>query len=96
MPWWASETSPGISTCPPPIIPPSREGVGGATRPRRDECRAVAGKAGNTVAAGGFDGFREGQIGQDGGEAVRQYRLPRPRGSEQQDIMVTTPAYALP
>jgi hypothetical protein len=34
--------------------------VGGATRPRRDERRAVAGEAGDAVDAGGVEGVGEG------------------------------------
>jgi hypothetical protein len=83
MPWCARDTSPGIGTCP-PHQPHSREGVvGGATRARRDESRAIASETGDAVDAGGFDGFGEGQIGQDGGEPARQHRLPRPWGAEQ-------------
>jgi hypothetical protein len=47
--------------------------VWGATGARRDERRAVAGEAGDTMDAGGFDGLREGHIRQDGGESARQH-----------------------
>jgi hypothetical protein len=44
--------------------------MGGATRAGRDHSRAVAREASSAVKAGGIDGFRQGQIRQDGGELV--------------------------
>jgi hypothetical protein len=73
--------------------PHSREGVvGGATRPRRDESRAVAGETGNAMHVRGVEGVGEGQIRQDGGQMMasprrghirKPYRpLPRRAGIE--------------
>jgi len=59
-----------------------------------DPRRAVASEAGDAVDAGGFDGFGEGQIGQDGGEPARQHRLPRAWGAEHPEVMVRTLASA--
>jgi hypothetical protein len=49
--------------------------VGGATRARRHLRRARAGTAGDAVDARDLDGFGEGHICQDSGEAARQHRL---------------------
>jgi hypothetical protein len=44
------------------------------------------------VGACGLDGFREGHQRRDGGESPHQHRLAWPRGTEQEDILVGTPA----
>jgi hypothetical protein len=66
--------------------------VRGATRPRGDHGGALAGEAGDAVEAGGLEGFGEAHRGQDGGEPARQPRRPHPRWTEEEDMMVTTPA----
>jgi hypothetical protein len=79
-------------------LPPTDQpdiGDGVVRRPKRaggDEGGALAGEAGDTVHARGFDGLWEGQIQQDGGEPTGQPRLARPGWTQEQDIMVTTPA----
>jgi hypothetical protein len=55
-------------------------------------CRTVAGKASDAVDARGLNGFGEGHRRRDGGEPPCEHRLARPRGAEQEDIMVRTPA----
>jgi hypothetical protein len=60
-PLWASDTSPGIGTWPPPISPASEMvGWGGATRAGRHQHGAVAGEAGDTVDVGGLKGLGQG------------------------------------
>jgi hypothetical protein len=72
--------------------PHIRDGVvGGATRPRRDDGGAIAGETGDAVDAGGVEGFGEGQMRQDGGEAARQHGLTCTRRTEEQEVMVRTP-----
>src|SRR5262245_10773328 len=70
-----------------------RDGVmGGATRASRHQRGAVAREAGDTMDAGGLDGFGQGHCRQDGGESPGQHRLASPRGAEQEHIMGRTPA----
>jgi hypothetical protein len=77
--------------------PQIRNGVmGGATRARRDQRRAVAGAADDAVDTCGLKGFRQRHRRQEGGEPPGQPRLPRLRGAEQQNVMDTTPASPLP
>jgi hypothetical protein len=77
--------------------PDVRDGVmGGAKRASRHQRGAVAGEAGNTMDACGLNGFGQGHRRQDGGESPCQHRLASPRGAEQEDVVVTTPASALP
>ena len=66
--------------------------VGCATWAGRDQRRAVASEAGDTVDARGLDGLGEGHRRQDGGEPPCQHRLARPRRAEQQEVMGRTPA----
>jgi hypothetical protein len=79
MPLWASDTSPGIGTCPPTDQSRIRDGlVGGAKRAGRDKRRAVAGAAGDAVNPRGLNGFGERHGRQDGGESACQHRRARP------------------
>jgi hypothetical protein len=89
-PWWASDTSPGIGTWPPPISPAS-EMVwwARATRAGRDQRRAVAGEARDAVDTRGLNGLGEGHRRQDGGEPPCQHRLARPRGAKEQVALNT-------
>jgi hypothetical protein len=64
----------------------------GAKRARGDDGGAGAGEAGHTMHARGLEG--EGHRRQDGGQQARQHRLPHARWTEEEDIMVTTPASA--
>jgi hypothetical protein len=66
--------------------------MGGAERPGRDLCHAVADAACDEVNAHGLNGFGEGHRWQDRSEPVRQHRLARPRGAEDEDIMGRMPA----
>jgi hypothetical protein len=50
--------------------------------------------AGNAVDTRGLDGLGQGHRWQDGGEPPCEHRLARPRVAEQEEIMVTTPAFA--
>jgi hypothetical protein len=68
----------------------------GAKRARRDQCRAGAGAAGDAMEARRLKGFGEGHGRQDGGESPRQHRRARPRGAEQQEAVVSTPASRSP
>jgi hypothetical protein len=68
--------------------------VRGAERAARDHRRAGAGAASHAVDARGLEGFRQAHRRQDGGEPPRQPRLARPRGAEQEEIWVRTPASA--
>jgi hypothetical protein len=65
--------------------------VRGATRAGGDDGGAIAGEAGDAVNARGFDGFGKSHIRQNGGQAVRQHRLPRLRWAKDEEIMVITP-----
>jgi hypothetical protein len=67
---WASDTSPGIGTWPPPVSPTSERVWWGAARPGRDQGRAVARQAGDTVEARGREGLGEGHRRQDGEQAA--------------------------
>src|SRR5882724_3811404 len=58
----------------------------------RDQRRAVAGEAGDAVDTSGLNRLGEGHRRQDGGESPCQHRLACPRGAEQEDIVVRTPA----
>jgi hypothetical protein len=51
-----------------------------------------AGEAGNAMDARGLNRLGEGHRRQDGGEPPCQHRRARPRGAEQEDVMVKTPA----
>jgi hypothetical protein len=53
----------------------------------------MAGEAGDGVNARGLERFSDGHRRQDGGESPCQHRLARPRGAEQEDVVVRTPAY---
>src|SRR5512132_3461043 len=68
---------------------------GGAARAGRDPRRAVAGEARDAVDTRGLNRLGEGHRRQDGGEPPCQHRLARPRGAEQEQIMVRTPASTL-
>jgi len=57
-----------------------------------DKRGAVAREARDTLDARGLNGFGEGQIRQDGGEAAGQHRCAQPSAGEQEKIMVSTPA----
>jgi hypothetical protein len=91
--WCARDTSPGMGRCPPPISPTSAMGWwGGAERPGGDDGGAPPGEAGDAMDAGGFNGFGQGQIGEDRRQASGQPRLPRPGRPQEQDVGVRTPA----
>jgi hypothetical protein len=73
--------------------PRIRDGmVGRATRAGRDQRRPVAGEAGDAVDTRGLNRLGEGHRRQDGGQPPCQHRRARPRGAEQEQIMVKTPA----
>jgi hypothetical protein len=57
--------------------------VRGAKRPGRHQRRAVARQAGDAVDAGGLERFCQSHGRQDGGEAPRQPRRARPRGTKE-------------
>jgi hypothetical protein len=77
---------------PSPISPVAEMVWWGALQgPGRDPRRAVAGKADDAVDTRRLNGLGEGHRRQDGGEAAGQHRLARPRGAEQEYIMVGTP-----
>ena len=54
--------------------------VRGAERPARDEGGVAAGHAGDAMDTSRPKDLGQGQVRQDGGEAVRQHRRARPRG----------------
>jgi hypothetical protein len=58
--------------------------MAGATRPGRDQGRAAAGEACDTVDTRGLDGFGEGHRRQDGGHAhhVKGVGIPRRAGPQ--------------
>jgi hypothetical protein len=71
-PWWASDTSPGMGTWPPPDQPDIGDGVmRRAARARRDHRRAGPGEAGDTMDTRGLEGLGEGHRRQHGGESSR-------------------------
>jgi hypothetical protein len=73
--------------------PDMRNGVmGGATRADRHPCGAVAGEASDTMDTCGLNGFGQGHPRHDGREPPGQHRLASPRGAEQEEIVVRTPA----
>jgi hypothetical protein len=65
----------------------------GAKRTSRHQRGAVAGEAGDSMDACGLNGFGQAHRRQDGGESPCQHRLARPRGAEQEQIIVRTPTY---
>jgi hypothetical protein len=54
--------------------------LGGATRPGRDQRRAVTGAAGDAVEEHGVEGFREGHRRPESGEPPGRHRRARPGG----------------
>jgi hypothetical protein len=70
--------------------------MGRAKRPGRHQRRTSPREAGDAVDTGGLNGLGEGHRRQNGGQPPRQPRRAHPRGAEQEDIMVTTPASLLP
>jgi hypothetical protein len=64
----------------------------GAKGARGDEGRVAAGQPGHTVDPRRLDGLSQGHLRQDGGEAARQPRCPRPRTTQHEEMMNTTPA----
>jgi hypothetical protein len=88
-----------VST-PRPVAAPARRRSGpqprscdrSAKRAGRDPRRAVAGEAGDSMDTHSLNGLSEDHRRQDGGEPPCEHRLARPRGAEQEQIMVTTPA----
>jgi hypothetical protein len=69
-----------------------RDGVmGGATRATRHQRGAVASEAGDTMDACGLNGFGQGHVQEEAGQAARQYRCARARTAEPQDIAARTP-----
>jgi hypothetical protein len=75
--------------------PRIRDGmVGRATWAGRDQRRAIAREASDAMDTRGLHGLGEGHRRQDGGEPPGEHRLARPRGAEQEDVMVRTPASA--
>ena len=76
-----------------PNQPSSGDRIGlGATWAGGDPRRAVAGEARDAVDTRGLNRLGEGHRRQDGGQSPCQHRLARPRGAEQEDVVVTTPA----
>jgi hypothetical protein len=67
--------------------------MGGVKRPSRDQHRAIAREAGDAMDARGLNGSSQGHRRQDGGEPPCQQGRARPRGAEEEHIMVKTPAY---
>jgi hypothetical protein len=55
----------------------------GAARAGRDQGRAVARAASDTMDARGINGLSQGHGWQDGGESPGQHRRASPRGAEQ-------------
>jgi hypothetical protein len=91
-PLWAGDTSPGSGTGP-PDQPDIGDGMmGGATRAGGNPRPAVAGAAGDAVEARGLKDLGQGHRRQDGGESPGQHRLARPRGAEEEDVVIRTPA----
>jgi hypothetical protein len=78
---------------PPADQPDVRDGlVWGAAGARRDDGRAPAGHTGDAVDARGVEGFGQGHIRQNRGQSPCQPRVPRPGRSQEEHIMVRTPA----
>jgi hypothetical protein len=69
---WASDTSPGMGTCSPTIIPTPEMVWWGVTQAGRDHRRAVAGEAGAAVDTRRLHGLGEGHRRLDGGEPPGQ------------------------
>ena len=63
-----------------------------ATRARRHDGGTGSGGAGDALDARGLQLFGQAHGGQDGGEAARQPRRPRPRWTQEEHMMVKTPA----
>src|SRR5215813_8643821 len=63
-----------------------------AKRTGRHQGGAVAREAGDAMDACGLKGFGQGHRRQDSGEPAGQHRRAGPRGAEQEEVMVTTPA----
>jgi hypothetical protein len=57
-----------------------------------EERRSQEWKAREIMDARGVDGFGQGHRRQNGCESAGQHRLARPWGTEEEDIMVRTPA----
>jgi hypothetical protein len=77
--------------------PHIREGmVKGAAWARGNDCGEGAGEAGATVEARRFDGFREGQVGQDDVRDRAYMRLCAPGEAQAADVVVSVPAAASP
>jgi hypothetical protein len=83
------------------VAPPDQPHIGDSVRGARqgggrDPRPAVAGEAGDAVEARGLKGLGQGHRRQDGGEPPGQQRLARPRGAEQEQMIVRTPASPSP
>jgi hypothetical protein len=52
----------------------------------------IASAAGDALEVRGLEGVGQAHRGQDGGQPPRQHRRPHPKWTEEEDIMVTTPA----
>jgi hypothetical protein len=63
-----------------------------AIAPGGDQRRAAAGAAGDAGDARGLQGFGQGYRRQEGGAPPGRHRLPHPRWTEEEDVVVRTPA----
>jgi hypothetical protein len=68
MPWCASDTSPGLGRCPPPISPTAEIVWGGSRHGRAVTTAVRARQAGDAVEARGLEGFGEDHHRQEGGQ----------------------------
>jgi hypothetical protein len=76
--WCASDTSPGMGICPPPIQAGGDRVLAGSEGLGIDDGGAPPGEAGDAVDAGGLEGLGQGHVGEDRGQAPGQPRCPRP------------------
>jgi hypothetical protein len=92
-PLWASDTSPGVGTCPPPINPASeRAWCGAAKRAGGHQRRAIARESGDAVDPRRLDGLSQGHRRRHRGEPPGQHRRARPWRTKKEDVVGRTPA----
>ena len=87
-PLWASDTSPGRGTAPPPISPASEMvwcGERNGRTPTKSGARIE--HAGDAVDLGGLQRFFKTKRRQDGGHALGQHGLAGARRADHQDVM---------
>jgi hypothetical protein len=70
--------------------------VRGATRAGRDQRCAGTREAGDAVDPGGVEGFGQAPRREDGRQAAGQPRCPRARRTQEEHVLVRTPASPLP